>query len=64
MGSPLGTTMANIFWMNFNKLKWLKQCPSEFEPVFYRRYVDDLNNDISLWQKFKGNLPLVEFIPI
>ena len=41
MGSPLGPTMANVFlW--FYELKWHKQCPSQFKPVFYRRYVDDI----------------------
>ena len=22
--------------------KWLEQCPDEFNPVYYRRYVDDI----------------------
>ena len=41
MGSPLGPTMANIF-LSFYEMKWLEQCPNEFKPVFYRRYVDDI----------------------
>ena len=41
MGSPLGPTMANIF-LSFYEIKWLEQCPKEFKPVFYRRYVDDI----------------------
>ena len=41
MGSPLGPTMANVF-LSFYETKWLEQCPSEFKPVFYRRYVDDI----------------------
>ena len=41
MGSPVRPTMANVF-LSFYELKWLDQCPSEFKPVFYRRYVDDI----------------------
>ena len=41
MGSPLGPTMANVF-LSFYEIKWLEQCPVEFKPVFYRRYVDDI----------------------
>ena len=22
--------------------KWLRDCPNDFKPVFYRRYVDDI----------------------
>ena len=41
MGSPLGLTMANVF-LSFYEMKWIEQCPNEFKPVFYRRYVDDI----------------------
>ena len=41
MGLSLGRTMANVF-LSFYELKWLQQCPKKFEPVFYRRYVDDI----------------------
>ena len=41
MRSPLGPTMANVFLV-FYEVKWLEQCPKEFKPVFYRRYVDDI----------------------
>ena len=41
MGSSLRPTMANVF-LSFYKVKWLEQCPNEFKPVFYRRYVDDI----------------------
>ena len=41
MGSPLGPTMANVF-LSFYEVKWLEQCPKEFKPVCYRRYVDDI----------------------
>ena len=40
MGLPLGPTFANIF-LSFYEKSWLERCPSEFKPVFYRRYVDD-----------------------
>ena len=33
--------MANVF-LSFYETKWLEQCPNEFKPVFYRRYVDDI----------------------
>ena len=41
MGSPLGPTLANAF-LCFYKKKWLDNCPIEFKPVYYRRYVDDI----------------------
>ena len=41
MGSPLGPIMANVF-LSLYEVKYLEQCPKEFKPVFYRRYVDDL----------------------
>ena len=40
MGSPLGPTLANTF-LCFDEKKWLQQCPEEFKPVYYRKYVDD-----------------------
>ena len=40
MGLPLGPTFANIF-MCFHESKWLEDCPVEFRPLFYKRYVDD-----------------------
>ena len=41
MGSPLGPALANIFMCSFES-KWLRDCPNDFKPVFYRRYVDDI----------------------
>ena len=41
MGSPLGPTLANPF-LCFHEKKWFEQCPEEFKPVCYRRYVDDI----------------------
>ena len=37
--SPLGPSFANAFLCHHEK-EWLQQCPSEFKPVYYRRYVD------------------------
>ena len=41
MGSPLGPTLANAFMCHYEKV-WLDECPTEFKPTFYRRYVDDI----------------------
>ena len=40
MDSPCGPTLANIF-LCFCEEKWLSDCPNEFKPFLYRRYVDD-----------------------
>ena len=40
MGSPLGLAFANIF-MSYLEKRFLGSCPDEFQPVLYRRYVDD-----------------------
>ena len=40
MGLPLAPTFANIF-MSFHEQRWLEECPPQFAPLFYRRYVDD-----------------------
>ena len=41
MGSPLGLTFANLLLVYFEH-KWLENCPLQFKPKFYRRYVDDI----------------------
>ena len=41
MGSPLGPDLANIFICSFES-KWLRNCPNDFKPMFYRRYIDDI----------------------
>ena len=41
MGSPLGPALANIFMCSFAS-KWLRDCPNDFKPVFYRRYIDGI----------------------
>jgi len=40
MGSPLGPSYANAFLCHHEN-KWLEQCPPEFKPLHYRRYIDD-----------------------
>ena len=40
MGSPLGPTLANTF-LGFHEENWLSDCPKEFKPIQYNRYVDD-----------------------
>ena len=40
MGLPLGPTFANIF-MCHHEQNWLDNCPDDFKPVLYNRYVDD-----------------------
>jgi putative heme iron utilization protein len=41
MGSPLGPLLANSFMSHYEQI-WLNECPAEFKPKFYRRYVDDI----------------------
>ena len=40
MGTPLRPTLANAF-LCYHEKTWPQNCPSEFKPVIYRRYVDD-----------------------
>jgi len=40
MGGCVSPTLAEIF-LSFHERNWIDQCPTEFKPVFYRRYVDD-----------------------
>ena len=39
MGQTDAPTLANIF-VYFHEKKWLEECPPEFRPVLYRRYID------------------------
>ena len=41
MGSPLGPTLANTFLVHFER-NWLQNCPSDFKPQYYWRYLDDI----------------------
>ncbi|XP_027207342.2 uncharacterized protein [Penaeus vannamei] len=40
MGSPLGPCSANTF-LCYHEQAWLNNCPSNFKPIYYRRYMDD-----------------------
>jgi len=40
MGSPLGPCYANTFLCHHEQA-WLSNCPANFKPIFYRRYMDD-----------------------
>ena len=41
MGSSLGPALANLFLVNYER-KWLEECPVQFAPKYYCRYVDDI----------------------
>ena len=41
MGSPLDPSLANAFLAYYEQI-WLNDCPHEFKPVYYKRYVDDI----------------------
>jgi hypothetical protein len=55
MGNPLGPTMANVFLCYHEKI-WLDECPIDFKPVYYRRYVDDT------FLLFKDNSHIPKFL--
>ena len=40
MGSSLGSALANVFLCNFEE-QFLSDCPMDYKPISYRRYVDD-----------------------
>ena len=40
MGTPCGPTLANTF-LCFHEQQWLNNCPQEFKPKVYKRYLDD-----------------------
>ena len=40
MGSPLGPTLVNVFLCHFEE-QWKSDCPIDYKPISYRRYVDD-----------------------
>ena len=40
MGSPLESTLANVFICHFESI-WLENCLTQFKPVVYRRYMDN-----------------------
>ena len=58
MDSPSGPTLANIF-LCFRETTWLKNCPKYFEPVYYKRYVDDI---FVLFEKLKQVSRFVKYM--
>ena len=41
MVSPLAPTLANVF-LCYHESNWLKDCPKDYKPVYYKRYMDDI----------------------
>lgn len=41
MGSPLGPSLSCAF-LAHHETVWLADCPTQFKPIMYRRYVDDI----------------------
>ena len=39
VSSPLGPTLAYVFLCHFDK-RWMSDCPIDYKPISYRRYVD------------------------
>ena len=67
MGLPLGPTCANIF-MSYNEKKWLNDCPDNFKPFLYQRFVDDTfllfkePSDVNLFLEYiNGKHPNIKF---
>ena len=40
MGSPLGPTLATMILCHF-QVQWISDCPRDYKPISYRRYVGD-----------------------
>ena len=40
MCTPLGPTLTNVFLCHF-KEQWMSDCPINYKPISYRRYVDN-----------------------
>ena len=54
---PWASTLACfslIFFLSFHERSWLNNCPPEFTPSYYRRYVDDC----FLWFRSPNHIPL------
>ena len=60
MGGNISPSLANIFLCHLEKI-WLQDCPPEFKPVLYRRYVDDTfvlfkcHSHVSKFQAYLNN---------
>ena len=39
MGSPSRSSWANAYSAHYEQI-WINDCPDEFKPVYYKRYVD------------------------
>ena len=57
MSSPSGPILTNAFLCHYQKI-WLNDCLSQFKPVVYRRYVDN----IFVLFKSKKHLKLVNYM--
>ena len=58
MGSPLGSSLANAFLVHHEQ-NWLDNCPLEYRPSYYGRYVDDifvLFKSSDHWKRFQSYL--------
>ena len=40
MGLPLSPILANVF-LCYHETMWLDNCPQDFKPLFFKRYMDD-----------------------
>ena len=40
MDTPLGPTLPNVFLCHCEE-QWMSDCPIDYKPISYRRYVDD-----------------------
>ena len=41
MDSSFGPTLTNVFLCHF-EVQWMSDCPIDYKPISYRRYVDDI----------------------
>ena len=41
MGFSFGPSLANAFLAHYEQI-WLNDCPDEFKPMYFKRYVDDI----------------------
>ena len=58
IGSPLGPIFENIF-LSFDEKKWLDDCPDNFKPVYFRRYVDD---SFALFESRDHIVPFIDYL--
>ena len=58
MGGCVSPTLANIF-LSCCENKWLSECPVDFKPVLFRRYVDDI---FLLFRSKTHVIPFLEYL--